>query len=598
MTTEATVMLGILFGMFGLLIWSRIPAWAIFMVTLTVTITLRLAPEDALLKGFSNSAVWTVAALYVVAAGMYSTGAITLIADFLVGFPRKLGKAYARILPPVAVGSAFLNNTPLVAMMIPVVRDISQAARLAPSKLLMPLSFGSILGGAATLIGTSTNLVIAGLVFADSGERLNIFFHTAIGLPAAIVGIVFLAVWGSRLLPDTRLPEDSFTIKNRYRAEFRVFQDVHTRIAGLVGKTVLETGLSTTPGLKLLGVERKRVMIEPSEDRRFDDLVLEDGDLLIFEAKASAMPSLWARLGLRPNVSTEEQRERHEHKLVEVVVSPNFYALERRVLSTRAEEPYAEVQIVAYSRGGEPVRKPILNTRFRPGDAMVLEVPDDFFYVAQREEDFTLIKRVRGFRVQRVSRAVTAGLITLGMVVAAASGLMTMLNASLLAGTLMLLTGCLALHNAWRSIEWETLVVLAAAISLESAITHTGLSQVIADLIFSIGGSSPMLALAAVFFGCIVMTNIITNAAAAAFMFPVAMSLATQLNANPAPFIAILMLGSSYAFINPAGYQTNLMVMQPGRYQFFDYVRLGVPLTLVAGATALLLAPLVWEFQP
>ncbi len=584
-------MLAILVGMFGLLIWSRIPTWAIFMATLTVTITLRLAPEDALLKGFSNSAVWTVAALYVVAAGMYSTGAITLIADKLVGFPRRLNKAYARILPPVAVGSAFLNNTPLVAMMIPVVRDISQAARLAPSKLLMPLSFGSILGGAATLIGTSTNLVIAGLVFAETGEQLNIFFHTAVGLPAAVVGIVFLALWGQRLLPDTRVPEDVLPIKNLYRAEFRVFRDNDARVSGLVGKRLLETGLTTTPGLRLEAVERKRVLIDPE-----DDLVLRDGDVLIFEAKAGALPSLWARLGLRPNVGTEELDHRHEHKLVEVVVSKNFYALERRVVSTRAEDPYAEVQIVAYSRGGEAVQKPILNTRFRAGDAMVLEVPDDFFYVAQREEDFTLIKRVRGFSVQRVSRAVAAGLITLAMVVAAASGLMTMLNASLLAGTLMLLTGCLSVNNAWRSIEWETLVVLAAAISLESAITNSGLSQVIADGIFAVGGSSSMLALAAVFLGCIVMTNIITNAAAAALMFPVAMSLANQLEANPAPFIAILMLGSSYAFISPAGYQTNLMVMQPGRYRFFDYVKLGVPLTLVAGITSLVLAPLVWQF--
>ncbi len=591
MTTEATIMLAILMGMFGTLIWSRIPAWAIFMATLTVTISLRLAPEDALLKGFSNAAVWTVAALYVVAAGMYSTGAITLIADKLIGFPRRLGKANARILPPVALGSAFLNNTPLVAMMIPVVRDISQAARLAPSKLLIPLSFASILGGAATVIGTSTNLVIAGLVFADSGERLNIFFHTAIGLPAAIIGIAFLTMWGSRLLPDTRVPEDTQVIRHLYRAEFRVFRDEQANIAGLVGKTLITSGLATTPGLKLLGVERKRTLMEPA-----DDLVLHDGDLLIFEARANALPSLWSRLGLRPHVASRGLDNRHTHELVEVVVSPNFYALEKRISSTRAEEPYADVQIVAYSRGGNAVQEPILSTRFRPGDAMVLEVPDDFFYVAQREEDFTVIKRVRGYSVQRVSRAVTAGLITLAMLVAAASGLMTMLNASLLAGTLMLLTGCLSLHNAWHSIEWETLVVLAAAISLESAITHTGLSQVIADQIFLIGGGSPMLALMAVFLGCIVMTNIITNAAAAAFMFPVAMSLATQLGANPAPFIAILMLGSSYAFINPAGYQTNLMVMQPGRYVFYDYVRLGVPVTLVAGATGLLLASLVWRF--
>ena len=592
MTPDAWIMLAILAGMFGLLIWSRVPPWAIFVATLTVTMSLRLAPQEALLKGFANPAVWTVGALYVVAAGMYSTGAITLIADRLVGFPRKLGQAMSRLLPPVAVGSAFLNNTPLVAMMIPVVRDFSQAARLAPSRLLMPLSFASILGGAATLIGTSTNLVIAGLVFADSGERLNIFFHTAVGLPAAIVGLLFIGLFGKRLLPDTRQAEDHLVMHNRYRAEFEVAFDLRSRISGLVGKTVLEAGLSTTPGLDLVTIERKRVDIGADPNT-----VLQDGDLMVFDAEADALPSLWARIGLRPHVtSSDPQQERHRHKLVEAVVSPNFFVLEQRVSSVRAEEPYKDVQLVGFSRGGKAVKKPILETRFKPGDALVLEVPDDFFYVAQREQDFTLVKRVQGFRVQRVSRAVTAGLVTLAMVLAAATGVMSMLNAAMLAGVLLVLTGCLTLNSAWRSIEWETLVVLAAAISLESAITASGLSQVIADGIRFLGGGSPWMGLVMVFVGSIVMTNIITNAAAAAFMFPVAMSLADQLDANPAPFIAILMLGSSYAFINPAGYQTNLMVMVPGRYRFADYVKLGVPLTLVAGATAMALAPLVWDF--
>lgn len=230
------------------------------------------------------------------------------------------------------------------------------------------------------------------------------------------------------------------------------------------------------------------------------------------------------------------------------------------------------------------------------GDNAILEVEDNFFYSIRNELDFALIRRLHGYRVQRIDRAVIAGAITITMVLLAALDVMSMLNAGLLAFLAMLLTGCLTLERAWQSIEWRTLVVLGAAIGLESAITATGLSQVIADVLSTLGGDSPFANLVIVFVGTIVMTNIITNAAVAAFIFPVALSMANNLEVSFMPFAMVLMLGTSYAFINPAGYQTNLMVQGPGDYGFKDFAKVGVPLTILAGLVALLLAPIVYGF--
>ena len=212
MTLDAWLTLAILVALFVMLIKTRLPAWIIFLGALTAALTLRLAPEEDLLKGFSNAGVITVGVLFMVAAGMYSTGAITLVADKLVGFPRSLTQAQFRILPPVAIGSAFLNNTPLVAMMIPVIRDLGRTAKLAVTRLYIPLSFASILGGASTLIGTSTNLIIAGLVIdqlasgtAPPGMReLNIFDPAVVGIPAAILGITFIMLFSKKLLPGPK----------------------------------------------------------------------------------------------------------------------------------------------------------------------------------------------------------------------------------------------------------------------------------------------------------------------------------------------------------------------------------------------------------
>ncbi len=586
MTTDTWLMIGILAIMFALLIWEKWPTWLVFMGTLTVAMTLGLAPTADLLSGFANIGVATVGILFVIAAGMYSTGAITLLTDRFIGLPKSLREAQTKILPPTAVGSAFLNNTPLVAMMIPVIRDISQSAGLAASKLLIPLSFASILGGASTLIGTSTNLIIAGLMLETFGQQLNIFFPTPVGLPAAIVGIgfVFLA---TRLLPDYRVKADEEAIRRLYRVELVVDAE-----GAMVAKTLEQAGFAQPEGFELASVKRQgaEVKADPS-------LALQAGDRLVFVSDIDSLPFLWTAIRLIPAIKpTPMETSRYTHRLVEVIVSKGSVAVGHRVSDLPLRDDPIEYMLVAVSRQGQAPDTPLSDLVIEAGDTAVLEVTDSFFYDNHLEENFLVVRRLRGYRIQRTSRAVAATVITLGMILLAAFGVMSMLNAALLGAGAMLITGCLTIDRAWRSVDWKTLVVLGAAIGLGAAVTESGLTQLIADGLTTLGSASPYVALVLVFLGSVIMTNVITNAAAAAFMFPVVVSLTSSLGVNPIPFVVILMLGTSYAFINPAGYQTNLMVQGPGGYKFMDFAKLGLPLTIIVGTVAVVLAPLIYGF--
>ena len=593
MSTDAWVMLGILIIMFAFLVWDRFPSWLVFMGTLTTAMTLKLAPAEALLAGFSNTGVMTVAVLFPVAAGMYATGAISLLSQRLIGRPGSVNSAQLRIFPPMALGSAILNNTPMVAMMIPVVRDLARTTGLSGSKIFMGLSFMAILGGSMTLIGTSTNLIIAGLVSnaVERGELagmapLQVFDPIWIGLPATLAGFAFMILVGTRLLPDKTSQDEAGVQKRLYRSELAVEKN-----AFLAGKTLMEAGLARPIGYHLESMVRQGTPVEITPNAR-----LEAGDVLTFYAQADVLPGLWTTLGLVPVFATSMKTQRHQHHLVELVISTQAPAIGHRIADLPLPESPYEMMLVGISRHGQAPPQPLAELRLEPGDAAIVEVNEAFFYENRRETDFTLTRRLEGYRVQRADRALIAMAITATMVAAAAFGMMSMLNAALLAIAAMLLTGCLTVNRAWRSLDWQTIVVMGAAVGLESAVTGSGLSAALAKFIAGLGGSSPMLALSVIYVGTIIMTNIITNAAAAAFMFPVALSLATSLGVSFMPFAMILMSAASCAFINPAAFQTNLMVQGPGGYTFGDFARVGVPLTIIVGAVVLALAPLVYGF--
>jgi di/tricarboxylate transporter len=599
MSADQYITIAILALTFALLIKSKIPPVAIFVGALTLTITFRLAPLNQSLKGFSNSGVLTIGALMMVAAGMYRTGAITLITEKLIGRPKSLPAAQAKILPPVAVGSAFINKAPLVAMFIPVIRDLAKTSRLPASRLYIPLSFASILGGTCTLIGSSTNLVVAGMVmdFLAAGDpaaaplrAIGMFDPAWVGVPAALAGILFMILASRFFLPGAKESDSAAGISPLFGAEFKVTSD-----APIIGKSLEKMGYINPPGFQLLALKRNGV--DPEEIK--PQTKLENGDVLVFSATRKAIPDLWGTDGLEPVYGTgvrEMVTARHSHRLLEVVVSRRAGALGRKIKELPLPESHMIASFIAISRDTGPIDGPLSKVRIKAGDIVVLEVDEAFFQENQRKIEFSMVRRLTGARIKRYDRAAYATLITIAMVVVIAFGWMTMLNAALLASGAMILTGCMTFRQAGHSLEFKALMIVASAIGLEAALTASGLSEKIGDLLITIGGNNPYIALAVVFIGSIIVGTLINNVASAVFMFPIAMAMAGDLGVNGMPFAITVLVGASSSFISPMGCQTNLMVYGPGGYKFTDFVKIGIPMTIIVGITTMIVAPMVWPF--
>jgi di/tricarboxylate transporter len=580
-TVDAWLTLGLIAALFSLLIWGRLPTWSVFAATLAAILTLGLAPEGEALGGFANAGVLSVVVLFVVAEGMYRTGAISLIIDRVVGMPATEGAANVRIFPITAAGSAIINNTPIVAMLVPVVGDLGRSAKLAVSRIYMGVSHASILGGSTTLIGTSTNLIVAGLVLATYGQELSVLFPTAVGLPAAVVGIVLLLFLADRLLSArTESDAEAEAASVRYRAEFVVAAG-----SPLVGRTLARVGLAEPTGARLLGVRREDASVaDPPPTWE-----LAAGDLLAYDGTIAAVGQLWTVMGLvaanPPHIAGDEYATR----LIEGVVGADSLHVGRPAGGLARSGR----KLVAMSRGTGAIAKPLAAETVAAGDLVVLQVdPED---VEDPPEGLVLARRIRGYRVRRTDRAVAATVIVAAMVAVSALGILSLLNAALLASAALIATGCLSFRAAFRAIDWETYVILACAVGLEPAVTNSGLADVIARILATVAGDSAVAGLAVVFVGAIVLTNLVTNAAAAALMFPIATGIAASLGAPWEPFVLVLMLACSYAFINPAGFQTHLMVMKPGGYTFADFAKVGVVLTLVLGVVVVGLAAILYD---
>jgi len=598
---ETYLTIAILASTFGLLIFTKMSPATIFVGALTLSITFELAPLEASLKGFSNPGVLTIGALFMIAAGMYSTGAINIISDKLIGRPSSLLRAQLKILPLIAVGSAFLNNTPLVAMMIPVIRDLARSCRLDPKKLYLPLSYASILGGTCTLIGTATNLVIAGMVshtLASKGpdmpymREIGMFDLSWIGVPVTLVGLVFLVVLGKWLLPSSKQagPVSADLERRYFRAEFVV------QPGGLLaGRSLKDAGFSGADDFQILSIERTGV----TSVEMLPGTLLQGGDIISFSAELPGLKTLWSTHGLKPlNAIREMESERHTHHLVQVVISRRCRVLGWKVKDLPPEDSPYHIWIVGIARGAAALNHPIADTVIQAGDIVVIEVDDSFFYQNRNEREFALVKRLVDATIQRTDKAITTTAITLAMVTSVAAGWLPMLNAALLASGAMLLTRCMEIRTAGRSVEFKTLVVIACAMGLEAAVTHSGLSAGIGDMLSALSGDDLYMALAVVFLGCILMDAMVTNVASAVFMFPIAMTIAKGLDVSFMPFVITVMVGASCSFISPVSYQTNLMVYGPGNYSFADFAKVGIPLSIVVGVVTVFLTPVFFPFYP
>ncbi len=595
----------------GLLVAMASGRAAMDAAVLTAVLVLALAgvlePGEAV-QGFANPGVLTVGFLYVLAAGLSQTGALTMLTSRLLGRPRTPLAAQSRLVLPVAISSAFINNTPIVAMFLPVLAGWARRTGLSPSRLYLPLSYAAILGGACTLIGTSTNVVVAGLARHHDALHpdariggIGMFTISAVGVPVALAGIAYILLFGRRLLPEriaAELPAGSASTGARiYTTAMRV-----DAASPVIGKTVEQAGLRRLPGLFLSRIERPSeslIAVSPAQ-------ILRAHDLLVFVGNVDSVVDLQRIRGLSPaadetTVSSEAPGRRHARKLTEAVISPASPLVGRSVRECAFRTRY-EAVIIAVHRHGHRLTGKIGDIVLRPGDTLLIEAEPDFARRHRGSSDFYLVSELEGEATPRHDRA-WAAIAILALVVVALSlsgriipGLNVPVPAEVviaMAGAaLMVLFRCCSAAQARDAVHWQVLLVIAASMALGVAMEKTGLAASIAGAMASlldiIGAEhSATAVLAVVYAATWLFTAIMNNNSAGVLMFPIAIRLAERSGLPVLPAVLCVMVAASCEFVSPIGYQTNLMVMGPGGYRLSDYARFGGPLNLVCAAACI-----------
>lgn len=573
---------------------------------------------EHLVRGFANPALLTVLALLVVGEAMIRTGALDTVAE-LVAHPRiGAGRGVVLVLLGVAVLSAFLNNTPVVVIFIPIMQSIARSMNWAPSRLMMPLSFAAILGGMTTLIGSSTNLLVSSALIELGRPGLGFFEFFPIGLALAGAGMLYTLVVAPRLLParqpiSTRMAGSG----KQYVSQFVVPED-----SPLIGETAVAGKFNALPDVTVRLIQRG----EHAELPPFDGFPIRAGDLLVIAATRDALTEIAARhpgLLFPPRPGRDRQAERlkedgdgagaakpaaaeavtpdgdevppelTETVLVEAMVGPSS-RLAGLTLEQYGMRRRNRVIAAGILRRARMIRARMTEIRLETGDVLLLLGRARDIDALRGERDLVILSGSRAALPQR-HMAKTAGLIFAAAVGLAAVGLVPILVAAIVAATAMIAVGAINLRQAARALDRKIILVVAAALALGDALEGTGGAAWIAQgVLEAVGDVGTVGILSAFFLLVAVFTNILTNNATAVLFTPIAVSLATQLDVDPRIFAITVVLAANMSFASPIGYKTNLLIMGPGQYAFADFVRCGLPLVIVLWLVFTALAPLYW----
>ena len=588
MSIELIVVAFLLFVTIILLAGNRYPADFILLGAASfLLISGILTPVEAL-AGLATPGLVTIAALYVVVAGLKETGAVAWLARYLLGRPHRYTFALFRLILPAAAMSAFINNTPVVAIFTEAVQDWCKRSGFKESRFLLPLSYASIMGGTCTLIGTSTNLVVDGLMRQSGLSGFTLFELGAVGLPITLVGILYLLTAGRFLLAEQAGAIEQFSEVREYLLEMLVSPNCE-----LAGQTIENAGLRHLPGLFLVEIDRGDELFPVVSPQA----VIQAGDRLIF---AGAVESVIELRKIRGLIVADEQifklqSNQHERRLFEAVIAAENPMIGKDIREARFRHRYNAV-VLAVSRNGQRLSGKVGEIKLHPGDTLLLEAQKGFLFKFRNSRDFLLVSKLENSSQINHDRAPVALSIVVVMLMLIVLEIISILQAALLASCIMLLCNCLNVESIRRSIDYQVLLVIACAFGLGTAVQKVGLATMVADQALLLSGGDPWLLLAVVYLATLLLTEIITNNAAAIIMFPIAVNGAESLGVNVAPFAVAVMIAASTSFITPIGYQTNLMVYGPGGYRYRDYIKLGLPLSILVALVALWIIPKVWLF--
>ncbi|MGD9281810.1 MAG: SLC13 family permease [Desulfobacterales bacterium] len=576
-----------------LLISEKLPVdLASIGIIVVLTVSGILAPREAI-AGFANPAVITVGAMFLISKGMIRTGAVAFISKKVIELSRgRPTLAIFLILFIVGTASAFINNTPVVVLFIPIILSLSCELDFSPSRFLIPVSYASILAGTCTLIGTSTNIIISDLSAAAGFGPLGMFELTPLGLPIAVLGIFFLIFAAPKLMPNLQNPacELKDEERRRYLAEFHV-----PRESSLIDEDPVSFFSEKYPAMKVLELIRYSHVFYPDRD----PVKIAPDDLLLVKGSANDLVEILHDDVVDLPMAQEDINFAAEQKkslIVELIIPPQSRLLDERLVSSRlGRDP--DIHIIAIKRRELHYAEPkVKDIRLKIGDILLVRLPESSLDRLRGETDFIIVEDVHHEIVhKRLARR--AFLIFGAMILAASTGMADILTCALAAAFLMVLTGCLQLRDAYRAIDSRVLLIIIAMIALSTALEKTGASEFYARTFLSLfSGTSPVFVLSGLILLTSISTHVLSNNATAILLLPIAISAAQGLGVDPKPFIIGVCFGASACFATPIGYQTNLLVYGPGGYRFSDYLKLGMPLNLLVLIMGSLFIPLIWPF--
>ena len=573
MGLDALITLGALAVMVAGLVTGKLSPPAAVLAASASLFVLGVTTAEQAFSGFANTAPITVAALYVIAGAVDRTGALAPIVSRLLAKPKSLRRDIAQLIVPSAVGSAFLANTPIVAMLTPAVTRWADREGRSASSFLIPLSYGTILGGSLTAIGTSTNLVASGLLEDAGLGGLELFELAKIGGPLLLVGLVVI-ILGAPLLPERRRPTEPSAQGDR---AFTVAMTVEPDGA-LDGRSVSDAGLRHLEGLFLTQIDRPGQTIAPVRP----DQVIRGGDQLLFAGQVDDVVELQKVQGLSPAGSTASSAfgDSGSTGYFEVVIGPSSPVVGRTAADVGFRQRY-DAAILAVHRSGDLVKGQPGGTRFRAGDTLLVVASRSFRARWRNTGEFLLISRLDA-DIPADSRGAPLALAALGLAVGLPLfGILPLTRSTILAAILIVAFGVLRPREARDAVDVNVVLMIGGAFGLGAAITETGIAERVANGLLDTFGVVGMVgAVVGLLITTMVLTELITNAAAVVLAFPIALDVAEQTGLDPRLLVIGIAVAGSASFLTPVGYQTNMMVYGPGGYRFSDYLRLGIPLSL------------------
>jgi di/tricarboxylate transporter len=586
-----TIVFLVLVATLGMFVWGRWRYDLVAVLALLALVLLGQVPAGEAFGGFGHPAVITVAAVLVLSRGLRNSGVVDLLARLAFKVGNRPTAQVAVLTLVCAVCSAFMNNVGALALLLPVGLQLARKSGRSPSFLLMPLAFGSLLGGLTTLIGTPPNIIIGTFRQGAAGEPFRMFDFSPAGVPVAAAGIVFLALIGWRLIPERKgrtSREEMFHIKD-YLTEARVPEESDS-----AGKTLAEMEKASGGDVTILGLvrnKRRYLAVSPLE-------TLREGDILMLQGESKHLRSLVdkAKLELVGDEPIGEEKLGSEAvSLMEAVVGTDSAMTGRTAASMNLRWRYG-VNLLAVARRGERVQQRLDRVRFQAGDVLLLQGSEDTLAETLRELNLLPLAE-RGLQLDKPKRVVFSVLLFGAAVALGALQVLPIEIAFVAAAAAMVLVNVVQVRDLYHSIDWPVIVLLAAMIPVGAAMETSGGAALIADLLLRLGGSFPLLlSLALIMVGTMFLSDVINNAAAAILMAPIAVGLAAGLGASSDPFLMGIAVAASAAFLTPIGHQSNTLVMGPGGYKFGDYWRVGLPLEVIILAVALVAIPRAFPF--